>query len=219
MRYVRFSLIPEGGSAHPIDGVLAATPGVRREAIHSIRLVSDETAVTLYQLDTDAAAADQLAAAMADHPDMVSLDVSWAGDRAFAYAVFRVNDTVRELLEATSELVLEPPLEYTTDGRLRGTAIGTAAAIRGLGPNLPDGIRVEIESIGEYQPEAGRLWSELTARQQETLRAAVDLGYYDSPREATYADVADRLGISTGTVGEHLQKVEKRVLRAIVPDE
>lgn len=211
-------MIPEEGGVHPIDRVLADTPGVHRRAIHQIRLISEETAVTLYELDADPDAGEELAEALAAHPAMVSLDVTWAGDRVFAYAIFRVNETVRDMLEAASELVLEPPLEYTADGALRGTAIGDPSTIRGLGTNVPDGIRVDIESVGEYQPEAGRLWSELTDRQQEVLQTAVAMGYYDSPREATYDDVARRLGISTGTVGEHLQKVEKLVLGAIVPE-
>lgn len=219
MRYLRFRVIPEGGSAHPIDRVLADAAGVRREAIHQIRLISDETAVTLYELDADRAAAEQLAEALESHPDLVSLDVTWAGENVFAYAHFRVNETVREMLEATNELVIEGPLEYTEEGAIRGTAIGDEAAIRELNLRFPDGIRVEIEGIGEYEPDARRLWSELTSRQQEVLRTAVAMGYYDSPRRATYRDIADRMGISGGTVGEHLQKIEKHVLQTIVPDE
>ena len=42
-------------------------------------------------------------------------------------------------------------------------------------------------------------------------RDGVALGSYDVPRGATHRDIADRLGLSVGTVGEHLQKVESRV--------
>lgn len=210
-------MVPEGGGLHPIDRVLADAAGVRREAIHQIRLVSAETAVTLYELDGDLKETDDLVAELRTHPDMVSLDVTQAGGKLFAYAHFRVNETVEEMLEAESELVLETPLEYTADGSLRATAIGDVDAISGLSPPFPDGVRVEIEGIGEYEPHADRFWSSLTRRQQETLRAAVEAGYYRSPRGATYEDIAAELDISGGTVGEHLQKVEEKVLAEVVP--
>jgi len=57
----------------------------------------------------------------------------------------------------------------------------------------------------------------LTERQQETLQAAIEAGYYNVPREATHEDIAERLGRSDGTVGEHLRKIEAKVMEAIAP--
>ncbi|MFB9806579.1 helix-turn-helix domain-containing protein [Haladaptatus pallidirubidus] len=56
----------------------------------------------------------------------------------------------------------------------------------------------------------------LTDRQREVMDVALDLGYYDVPRQATHRDIADRMGLSVGTVGEHLQKIESRVFKGIV---
>ena len=41
-------------------------------------------------------------------------------------------------------------------------------------------------------------------------------GYYETPREATHEDVADRLDCSPATVSEHLQKIERAVFGALV---
>ncbi len=60
------------------------------------------------------------------------------------------------------------------------------------------------EGIG---PEAG-----LTERQAKTLRTAVDMGYFDTPRRASIRDVARRLSVSPSTAVEHLRKAEKKVL-------
>lgn len=46
-------------------------------------------------------------------------------------------------------------------------------------------------------------------------RDGVALGYDDVPRGATHRDIADRLGLSVGTVSEHLQKVESRVFASM----
>jgi hypothetical protein len=45
-----------------------------------------------------------------------------------------------------------------------------------------------------------------------TLKAAVDMGYFDTPRRASIKDVARGLKISPSTAVEHLRKAEKKVL-------
>jgi len=52
----------------------------------------------------------------------------------------------------------------------------------------------------------------LTERQMSTLKAAVEMGYFDTPRRASIRDVARGLKISPSTAVEHLRKAEKKVL-------
>ncbi len=52
----------------------------------------------------------------------------------------------------------------------------------------------------------------LTDKQAQALRAAVESGYFDTPRRASIKDVADRMGVSPSTAVEHLRKAEKKVL-------
>jgi predicted DNA binding protein len=52
----------------------------------------------------------------------------------------------------------------------------------------------------------------LTERQMNTLKTAVELGYFDTPRRASIKDVARKLDISPSTAVEHLRKAEKKVL-------
>ena len=56
-------------------------------------------------------------------------------------------------------------------------------------------------------PDAG-----LTERQMNTLKAAVEMGYFDTPRRASIKDVAGKLNVSPSTAVEHLRKAEKKVL-------
>jgi predicted DNA binding protein len=114
------------------------------------------------------------------------------------------------------ELVRDMPIELTDDGAQRVTLVGTEEAFARTSPDPPDRVRIEVERMGEYHPEAGRLVDALTARQREVLEAAVDAGYYEAPREATHEDVAERVDCSPATVGEHLQKVERAVLGSLV---
>ncbi len=52
----------------------------------------------------------------------------------------------------------------------------------------------------------------LTDRQHEVLRAARRLGYFEYPREASAAEVAEALGIARSTFAEHLAAAQKQVV-------
>jgi predicted DNA binding protein len=64
-----------------------------------------------------------------------------------------------------------------------------------------------IRSAGETDSEVG-----LTERQVKTLKTAVGMGYFDTPRRASIKDVAKKLDVSPSTAVEHLRKAEKKVL-------
>lgn len=46
----------------------------------------------------------------------------------------------------------------------------------------------------------------LTTRQRETLRLAADRCYFEIPRRATLADLADELGVSDQAISERLRR-------------
>jgi predicted DNA binding protein len=75
---------------------------------------------------------------------------------------------------------------------------------------------VEVVTVGEYT--SGRLDSrvELTQRQFEAVEAAADTGYYNTMREATPEEIADRLGCSSGTAGELPRWAERTAMAMLV---
>ncbi|MEA5408165.1 helix-turn-helix domain-containing protein [Haloarculaceae archaeon H-GB2-1] len=58
--------------------------------------------------------------------------------------------------------------------------------------------------------------TELTDRQLEAVRAAVEAGYYEPTRDGTVTDVADELGCAPGTAAEHLRRAESKVMKQVV---
>ncbi|WP_394296308.1 helix-turn-helix domain-containing protein [Natrinema versiforme] len=54
----------------------------------------------------------------------------------------------------------------------------------------------------------------LTERQRDTVKTALELGYYDIPKRATQEDIAAELNCAPSTAAEHLQKAESQILRA-----
>jgi len=214
MRYATVVISPAGDGLQPADEALTADPTVTRDAIHQINLLSDDTCVTLYGVRGDL---DRAADILASQPDVVTYDVS--GDReGLAYIHFRPTDTVARLLSIVqdNEIVLETPIDTLDDGGVRVTIVGDDGTVRRVVDSIPDALRLSLEGIGDYHPDSEQLFSVLTERQQEILEAAVELGYYEEPRGATHEEVAHEVGVSAGTVGEHLRKVEGRVLASLV---
>lgn len=218
MRFVTFRILPAGGPLHPLDDVLAAEPGVTRTALHHFNVLGDGTIVTLLEFEGDI---ERFQGTSLDHPDVLWREVS-AGDRSDSFYVYsrtRPTETLKDLFGILEdhELVLDPPIEFAPDGTLVVTAIGDLETFREAIDQVPEGVDLQLETTGEYRPDAGRLYSLLTDRQRETLRAAVAMGYYEVPRQATYEDVAAELDIAAGTVGEHLRKIESKILREVLP--
>jgi predicted DNA binding protein len=56
----------------------------------------------------------------------------------------------------------------------------------------------------------------LTARQQEVLETAMDMGYFERPRSANATEVAERLDISPSTFAEHLASAQSKVLDSLL---
>jgi hypothetical protein len=92
---------------------------------------------------------------------------------------------------------------------------GEHERVAALGKRFDEmGLDYEVERVRQ-RVDPVRL---LTDRQQELLLAAVELGYYEVPRQSTLTEVADHVGIAKSTCSETLQRVERTVVREFVDD-
>ncbi|WP_123535313.1 helix-turn-helix domain-containing protein [Halosimplex salinum] len=218
MRYVTLVVTPaEGSGFHPVGERIARDPDVTPEAIHRMDDLGDGTVTLLAEITGDT---DRYREILADSPEVHEFTVADGdGDRAWGYSRTETNDLTEYMLERDRELELvrDSPIEITDDGGQRVTLVGTEEAFaRAAQLDDPDGYDIRIEKTGEYHPEGGRLVDALTSRQREVLEAAVAVGYYETPRQATHEDVAEVVDCSPATVGEHLQKIERSVFGALV---
>lgn len=76
---------------------------------------------------------------------------------------------------------------------------------------------VDIQQVHRYEPTTGQLFQELTDRQQEVLLTALRKGYYRTPREATHEEIAADLSCSASVVGQHLRRIETKLVSSVVP--
>ncbi len=69
------------------------------------------------------------------------------------------------------------------------------------------GVEYKIEDLAPLSSKNG-----ITSRQEEVLKSALELGYYDFPKRVSTEQLADALGIKPGTVAEILRRAERNVI-------
>jgi predicted DNA binding protein len=217
MRYLTLLVKADGGSTlHPLGEQLTADPAIERRAIHHVELLPDDTVLLFAEASGDR---ERYARVMEESPHVV--DYLTAGDdRWMAVSQFEPTEPVRRALELRreSQLVIETPIRVTSDGSIKMTCLGTDETFEKLSEDVgeAESLRIELLEMGDYDPDDSSFRRMFTSRQEEVLETAVDLGYFDVPRQAELNDVAEVVGITPTTASEHLRKAEQRVFTEIV---
>lgn len=217
MRYLTVLLKPEDGEAfHPLGKELSADPSIKRKAIHHVELLDDDTVLLFAEASGSKAQYEQIM----DQSSHVIGYLTAGDDRWMAVSQFHPTEEVRRSLELQQEslIVIETPIQFTSENHLEITYLGTDETFNKLYEYAEgmDQFSFEILRTGEYDADGSYLNRLLTPRQEEVLETAVDLGYYTEPRQASLEDIANVSNISPGTVGEHLRKAEERVFKELV---
>ncbi|WP_336037756.1 helix-turn-helix domain-containing protein [Halobacterium yunchengense] len=211
MKHLRVRLGFPRDVRHPMHDFLVEDPRMDREELWSWSFVG-ETPTVLFRVFGAREPYRERIAAVAGVEDFQLTDAD--GDGAF-YALVRAAPTDDEwewmLAFAQASLLVVPPVVYTDDGDAVFEVVGDADDLRGLLEALPASVDATVERVGEYDRPRGS-GASLTDRQREVVAAAVDLGYYDVPREATLEDVAAELDVAASTVSDHLRKAEAEVM-------
>ena len=93
------------------------------------------------------------------------------------------------------------------------TIVGTKKALsdyrKRMKALLPEDIGLKVSSSMKAD---FMMTPSLSKRQSEVLSVAVQMGYYDQPKKCNQEDIAEVIGISQGTVAEHLQLAESNIM-------
>lgn len=213
MRYIDLTF---GHDADPIRqpaDLLAPTTDQGRGTVLNMTLLADGTVVELWQREGDREEVIQFLDARADVLDY-EVFTSHDGEHTVHVHV-EPDERIADLLALVSRhrLVVDMPIRVE-NGRVRVRVIGDAARLHEAVSDLSADMRsdLSVERIGDYVPEADDLRSVLTDRQRTVLDAAVEVGYFETPRRATIEDVAAAADCAPSTASEHLRKIEARVL-------
>lgn len=116
---------------------------------------------------------------------------------------------------ADRQLIVVPPIRFDDAAGMEMTLVGDGGDIHDTLNQMPSEVDVTVNEIGTYDRRGGTLAGTLTDRQLAAVITALQLGYYEVPREGTLSDVADELGCAESTASVLLRRAERDVLSRV----
>jgi predicted DNA binding protein len=157
---------------------------------------------------------DDLLSTIADHEQVVELSVI---QQTNAEATVQVETTSPPLLQLAAQgsgMPIEFPVTIS-DGEATVDATGPHDRISELATQLSNyGLAYTIEYIQE-RLHTSQL---LTEKQRHLVRTAVELGYYDTPRDCTLTELANEVGLAKSTCSETLHRAEEAMVKHFIED-
>jgi len=184
-------------------------------SLEKLRYASDalgDQFVKIIQVDGLTDRIDEL---MRESPVVTEYDVNSEGESVVVYMQCRLTKISEALKTADDEhaIVIDWPMHYLdAQEGLRAKLVGTDTAFREMMESLPSYISATLEQLGPYDREPHSFRDSLTGRQQEVFDLAVQEGYYQIPRGTSHKELAEILNLSPGTVSEHLQRIENKLV-------
>jgi len=121
-----------------------------------------------------------------------------------------------EFREFDLDLIYTAPTKISEDRMVVSVLAEQKELRRFLELVKPTAERITSMSFMRAAYQKQDVLSVLTDRQRETVMTAYQHGYYDYPKKISSEELSKKLGISKGTLMEHLRKAEGRILREIL---
>ncbi|WP_410766093.1 helix-turn-helix domain-containing protein [Haloferax sp. DFSO60] len=208
---LRITHTPE--TIHPVHEFEITHPAFHGSELRYWNPSLGERNSMIFKVWGDPAAYDEL---LTDREEAVSHSIAPTGENVFyCWVCERLTDRDESYIDALSShpVVVVPPVHYNQDRTVDVTLVGSAMAVEHVFERLPSDAPIEVRAIANYQTRIPGAVGVLTDRQREAVAVAVELGYYESPRQGTVSEVAAHLGVSKSTAAEHLRKAEATTMR------
>ncbi|PSQ18909.1 DNA-binding protein [Halobacteriales archaeon QS_8_69_26] len=217
MKYLRIRSRPDLAAAPSFLGVILDSAFVDEGRLLGLNPTDSRGVTGLMAVDGDA---ERFREAVTGAESFRSIAVTPAGeDRFYVFATLdpREAPLPRQVLAALTRdgMVILTPVVYR-DGCVHVRLVGETDAVGSAVEALPDAVEVDVREIGRLGFEADSAVAELTDRQREVLHAAMEMGYYETPRGTTHEAIAERLGVAPSTVSEHIKRAETRIIRRVL---
>ncbi|WP_435348248.1 helix-turn-helix domain-containing protein [Haloarchaeobius sp. HRN-SO-5] len=193
----------------PDEAWIAAVSNAHEGSVFRVvtLLPGTESSVALVELQADDPV--PILADVENRPDVESVELLWTDDGA---TLLQVETTDPVLLVPVWEagVPVQTPFDVV-DGTATWELTTSSSRLSALGTQLDAaGIQFDIEYVRRI--DGGESEAVLTDRQREVLLAAIERGYYETPRRATLTEVADSLDVSKATASDVLHRAEGRIV-------
>jgi predicted DNA binding protein len=215
MRTLRITLSTADGTFHSADRALAHSDRVVRDSLLGIDWLSGGDAVVLYRIEAESAA--DIETQLDDIESVHGYDVTHEdGDTFSVFLHIAGEDPLASLFDLVERnaLLIDRPLVFNDDG-IALRVVGTESSFQSAMAEVPADVNLTIESTSGYAPGEQTLRTQLTARQQEAVETAMELGYYETPRQVTYEDIAEALDCAPSTANELLRRAEGKLVSSV----
>lgn len=154
---------------------------------------------------------DAVVAAMRADDDVTNVETLQQRDED-ALVQFETSEPLLLLPARGSNVPLEMPFDIR-DGTVTWELTATTEQLSTLGEQLRE---FEIPFSVEYVRQETDRERLLTDRQREVIEAAAEAGYYDTPRQCSLTELADRLDIAKSTCSNTLHRAEEAIIKEYV---
>jgi len=189
-----------------VGALSRAHPGTRFRVLSAF--TGEDSGYGLLEVSADSDTLDAVLDAMRASAAVRSVEtVRRSADRAVVQ--FETTELPLLLTVQRAQVPLEFPVDLV-DGRVTMELTAPRDRVSALADQFEAlGIPYTLEHIYREVDGDGLL----TDHQRDLLGAAIEYGYYDTPREITLTDLADAVDAAPSTVSETLHRVEGAVLK------
>jgi hypothetical protein len=166
----------------------------------------DDAGIGLAEIESDRLAA--ILRDMDDSEDVGGLEIL-RHTESKALVQFETTMPLLLLPARDSGVPLEMPVEIC-DGTVTWDLTAPRDRLSALADQLEN---FDISYRVEYVREEPSDETLLTDRQRRIVTAALEAGYYDTPRETSLTDLADELDIAKSTASETLHRAEEKIIK------
>jgi hypothetical protein len=155
--------------------------------------------------------ADAYEGLLAEQESVLEYDITPDEDGFFLYLRQELGPQGVSLTESLAQdtVVIVPPIEIRSDRTIQMTVVGHPEDLQALSASVPDGITVEILTLGEG---VAGFETSLSERQRDALQIAWEIGYFEIPRRNGIEAVAAELDCAVSTASELLRRGQANVI-------
>jgi DNA-binding CsgD family transcriptional regulator len=217
MKYLDMRLSLPDRMLHPMQAFIREEDAVRYEEMLAWRVRPDkDIEYALYYVEADLERYREAVHGIETVTDCRITPIDDASAHVWVCEETRPETRAWRDAFADRQLIVLPPIRFDNAADMAITIVGDGSDINETVGTVPPEVDITVNEIGAYDRRGGTLVGTLTDRQLTAVSTALQLGYYEIPRNGTLAEIADELGCTESTASVLLRRAERGILTKLL---